>query len=271
VLVIGGSQAVNTQKSVEAEQFVVRDKDGRERARIGLRESGDFEFLASDQNGKVRMRMDLLVDGTASFRLNDGAEKGRLSLRVDPDGNSSLSFRDKSQDVPLFMSADSEGTPRLGLSDREGKTRLALYVGSDGIPGIDLYRKDGPGLSITENDRQLPRLFFFDADGVRSGIVVKEGGESALFFVGKNHESQIELGNFPDGRAFLVIKDKDGKSVFVAPSFNADPKAPEGPKVVQRGDGEQRPTTIVDKSHATPFLSLRRDHNSPGAAAQSRP
>ncbi len=55
VVVISGAQRADEAKSVEARQFIVRDNDGKERARLGLASDGEPALFIRGKDGQTRV------------------------------------------------------------------------------------------------------------------------------------------------------------------------------------------------------------------------
>ena len=116
VIMTGGAQRANDPKVVEAEQFVVRDKDGKERARLGLAAGGVPALFLRGKDGNERVIL----------QAGDQDDCGSLNLFGSGGGLQALS-------VVLDGGNRSVNSPSL-LLRRDDKTRINLNVVHDGPP-----------------------------------------------------------------------------------------------------------------------------------------
>jgi hypothetical protein len=109
VVIIGGAQKANDPKVVEAEAFIVRDKDGKERVRLGLAtDGGPTLFLrGKDGHNRVILQASEEDDCGGLFLFGSGKENG-LS-------------------VALNGGVQAVNSPSLVLR-RDDKTRINLNV-----------------------------------------------------------------------------------------------------------------------------------------------
>jgi hypothetical protein len=130
---------------VEAEQFVLVDRDGNPLGRWTVREDGTPGLALFDTNGRLRLSLDLGADGTSGVNVYD-ADGGprRAALAVRPDG-----------------------TPGLGLFNEQGHPRASVDLGADGSTGVNLYGWDGGPLRVSLAIRAdgTPALGLFDERG----------------------------------------------------------------------------------------------------------
>lgn len=74
-------------RTLEAEEFVLRDSRGQVRVTLGLTQNPSATVLRIDaENGKPRMRLIVAGDGTASLEMLDSGERIRVLLGVREDG-----------------------------------------------------------------------------------------------------------------------------------------------------------------------------------------
>jgi len=83
VVVMGQAPPHRLPKSIEAEEFVLRDSRGQVRASLGTPPgSNTTVFQFHGENGKPRTRITVASDGTSSFEVMDTADHVRLLLGV---------------------------------------------------------------------------------------------------------------------------------------------------------------------------------------------
>ena len=116
---IGQGLTGEVGKSIEAEQFVLRDADGKMRGELSTRVDRSPKLWLYDQAGVRRIEVSLLSDGDPGLRLLDRNEQIRATLGV------------------------VEGEPSLTLRDREGRDRVTLILLANGEPSLFLRDKEG--------------------------------------------------------------------------------------------------------------------------------
>jgi hypothetical protein len=119
-IVVMGQTASVPSRSVEAEQFVLRDSDG-----------------------KVRGAMGIGSDGAVGINLNDVKGQSRITVDLAADGTPGLDFYDQNGKMRATLALASAGTPGLGLYDPSGKLRASLDVPAHETPGLAFYHRDG--------------------------------------------------------------------------------------------------------------------------------
>lgn len=84
VVTIGGAQRANP-RAVEAEQFIVRDKDGKERARLGLASDGAPALFLRATDGSTRaiLQASDRDDSGSLYLFGEGGELDGLSVVLD--------------------------------------------------------------------------------------------------------------------------------------------------------------------------------------------
>ncbi len=117
-LVVMG-QAV-PERTVEAQQFVLRSRDGTVRGSIGITDNGAVGINLNDSKGQTRIDLDIASNGSPGLDLYDPNGKLRATLALGP-----------------------EGTPGLGLYDPNGKLRSSLNIPAANTPGLAFYHTNG--------------------------------------------------------------------------------------------------------------------------------
>ena len=107
-------------RSLEAEQFVLRDSGGSVRGAMGIGENGTVGINLNDAKGAARISIDLSADGSPGVDLYDQNGRERATLALGPDG-----------------------TPGFGLYDPNGRLRTSLDVPAVQTPGLAFYHPDG--------------------------------------------------------------------------------------------------------------------------------
>ncbi len=107
-----------SENIVKAEKFVLVDKDGKERAVLGMGENDPYAMLSGrevgphlalmDRDGKRRIELALWPEGSPSLFLMDRNGEPRASLAVGPDGLSKLILFDEDGDKLFEMPRSSD-------------------------------------------------------------------------------------------------------------------------------------------------------------------
>lgn len=119
VLLMGQTTSRQPQ-SLEAEQFVLRDSDGKVRGAMGITPEGSVGLNLTDVKGQTRITLDIAENGTPGMDFYDAQGKLRATFALGPNG-----------------------TPGMGLYDDKGKLRTSLDVPAANTPGLAFYHGDG--------------------------------------------------------------------------------------------------------------------------------
>jgi hypothetical protein len=125
VVMIGGAQRANDPKVVEAEGFIVRDKDGKERVRLGLATDGDPALFLRGKDGHNRVILQASEEDDCGglYLFGSGKETG-LSVVLDGGiravNSPSLVLRRDDKTV-INLNVDKTGLrPWLSFQDENG-------------------------------------------------------------------------------------------------------------------------------------------------------
>ena len=138
VVLMGQATTNKVAKVVEAEKFVLRDADGKGRARLESLPSGLVRLALLDKDENVQSvlgvgvgRPSLVLAGrnnktilTTSFLSISG--KSRLTLAVLPSGVQSLALTDNTGRTRAELAIEVDGSSTFGLFDRTGTARAVL-------------------------------------------------------------------------------------------------------------------------------------------------
>lgn len=132
VLFVSGQAKVSTKKTIEAEEFVLKDANGKTTAELSSSDAGpDLRFL--DQNGAVRLSVGVYA-GAPNMALFDQDSK-QVATFVSDETGSELWFGSGPTEKPLAaigtnLSMGKDGKPSLAsfvrLCDRKGHDRVEL-------------------------------------------------------------------------------------------------------------------------------------------------
>jgi hypothetical protein len=132
---------VNHSREIRAREFLVQDRDGKERVRL---RAGHLFFEEPDG----RPRATLAANDNEAVLLLAGKTKNSNGayLDVERDGSTSLVLADQKGKNRDYLSIERDGSTALVLSDHEGKTRISIQVDAQGNPTLSLYDKDGKAM-----------------------------------------------------------------------------------------------------------------------------
>ena len=133
---VGGAAAAGASRTVEAEEFVLRGRDGNVQARLGLLPDGS-PFLRLTGAGQSTVELSVLPGQGPALKLSDG--KALVSMRAKGDGTSEITLHSEGQEPRAAMFLEADGTPVLSMADAEGRVRAGLTISADGAPSLSLY------------------------------------------------------------------------------------------------------------------------------------
>jgi hypothetical protein len=109
------------QKRLDAELFVLRDAQGKERAKMGVTNTNATSLSLYDPAGIERVSIFVLADGTSSVSLADEQNVSRTMLfRSEMTGVDGLAILGPDMCNGSHLLVSSEGYPSLSLTDQQG-------------------------------------------------------------------------------------------------------------------------------------------------------
>ena len=158
---VGGATAAGGARTVEAEEFVLRGRDGNVQARLGLLPDGS-PYLQLTGAGQSTAELSVLPSQGPVLKLSDG--KALVSMRAKGDGSSEITLHSEGQEPRAAMFLEADGTPVLSMTDAEGRVRAGLTISADGAPSLSLYDESSLRAMLgTTGDRST--LTLLDAHG----------------------------------------------------------------------------------------------------------
>lgn len=122
VFVIGTASQRDT--IIEAQQFILKDEFGTERAVLGILQSGQAGLFLFDSNGKRTTSLNTSLDGTSVLGFHSASGEGRLLLSSDH----GLFLYDSTGSVRAMLYTKENGEPILSFYDSNHKKRIDLSV-----------------------------------------------------------------------------------------------------------------------------------------------
>ncbi len=148
-------------KTVTAQTFMLRDKNGNARGKFYMSDQGP-RLAITDARGKPRIILGLLKEREPHLSLADadGRVRARLSLEM---GVPHLVLRDRERKDRAIFATHADGSGRLQFFDSE-KTSNALLSNVGGASLLDLGSESG-GHAVLRVERGAPKLILTNADG----------------------------------------------------------------------------------------------------------
>lgn len=125
-------------ESVEARQFVVRDRDGNVRGAWGFGDDGALRLVLQNQADQRSVKLNLLPDGTSGLTFADSIGNPRMVLALLPDATGSLAFADESGRTRSAYGINPNGSVSLVFADQRGNTRAGFGVDPRGRSMLEL-------------------------------------------------------------------------------------------------------------------------------------
>ena len=131
-----GAAPASDSRSIEAEEFVLRGRDGNVSARLGLLPDGSPFLQLTGAGGQSTAELSVLPSQGPVLKLSDG--KALVSMRAKGDGSSEITLHSEGQEPRAAMFLEADGTPVLSMTDAEGRVRAGLTISADGSPSLSL-------------------------------------------------------------------------------------------------------------------------------------
>jgi len=232
-------------RTVEADEFVLLDREGRSRAKMMVTDGGP-ELCMFDEDGQKRLELRQTQIGSG-LRLFDANEVPVVALQLPQAANRAH--------LEIKSPQGSSLTRASGYSVRDaaehGRLHLSLLNGNYATLGISQEGQAGPStieMTATEGSRSLTlhndqgNLLFslFAADDGKTTLNMRhpeherslqistgatdQDGPGIAFFAPANEDGSggllpfLQLGFDPGRRPFVRIVDRDGRPQFTAPT-----------------------------------------------------
>jgi len=110
------------RKTVIAQEFVLTDEDGAERAALRMDSAQNVVLLFRDPRGDIKLHAGVSATGTPRVDLHYASGKGSIQLEADDQSNTAaLTVTGPGGTVRAAMGVTRNGTPVIVLLDEEGK------------------------------------------------------------------------------------------------------------------------------------------------------
>ncbi len=150
------------------------------------------EFVLLDRDGTQRAMMKVAPDGTTHLAMFDGYERDRADFRVTRDGAAAIGFYDQKGSPRVLVGASIDGRNGLAIYSTGGKQIASLSVTENNEASLTLYDPNTgmarAGLGTGPNG--TPALALFDQGGTdRAEIHVRANGKGGLVLVDENNKA----------------------------------------------------------------------------------
>jgi hypothetical protein len=159
VAVFGMGQTKPKPRTVEAEQFILRDGQGRARLTIGTPRFSEAAMGIGTDSPVIRLMDDrgterVILTTQSLYFVSEGLERA-ASIQAAPGGGGDLLLFD-SKGKKRFFATTSLDNPHLWLADDDEALRLSLSVNAK-EPTVTLSDSEGFQTSIGATDLVTPR------------------------------------------------------------------------------------------------------------------
>ena len=163
----GPSVGIEPVKRIEAEEFVMRDAEGRARATLGFRDDA-IGLAVFDAAGARRLALGIEQDGRTGLFLDDAQGESRAYLILWDDGRPHLQLLDSDSRPRAGMGLhpggeswlsfdDAKGNGRFSLADHGYDMMLAMYDTKAAMPRAQLrLLRDGSPTFILRDENSKP-------------------------------------------------------------------------------------------------------------------
>ena len=207
----GGSGAAKAEEAVaealRARAFVLVDAEGKERGRLGQAPEG-LGLVLKDANARSRLALVVSAGDAAQLLASDVQGKPRLAVGVlgreaPGEGNETVGMHVRGADGKYLITQDasSEGTAVI-FNSRRGEGGFEIGVRPDGSEaGIAIRALDGkPRITLGAGPRG-------------SGLGLQDA----------NAKERLALWSAPQAGAGVVVRDGQGRDIWLAPPPQANP------------------------------------------------
>lgn len=233
-----GAAGGKVSNEVQAERFVVVDKNGKTRVELGL-------------NGK----------GVAGLRVSDEQSEQRISLSVGPRGGEPALILNgtKPEEFVMVTAFDVSLWNKNGYSDLDGselsfhdkkKAQNSAYLSlRDGEISLSFNNSAGGGTTLTTRSDGMSRLTLWDTYGGGVALDVAPDDTTMLGLFDKRRQRRAVLALHPDGSPAFELNDQQGTRRAVvglkadgSPLLGLTDKAGKTRTLTAEADDASRPT-----------------------------
>ena len=117
---------------IEAQQFMLRDKDGAIRGSWMAADDGSMRLQLQAPGSKAGLSLSVLAGGASGITVRDSAGRSRAVLGLLPDQTVSMLFADENGTTRTVLSLVRGGSSTLVFADRSGSAKVGMGVDARG-------------------------------------------------------------------------------------------------------------------------------------------
>ena len=207
VFLMGGAGSKSVvQEVVESESFVVKDKSGKIRVRMGLEADGSSGLRIFDANGVLRVKTVLTAEGVAGLSLNSLKEVKSVGLAADKDG-SGVIFLGEDDQMGRFAVQNLKDETSLYILDKKKQPRVELRSTSGGDANLSLFKGLNDGVSLKVKSDGTSRIDVGGPIKKQTSITLMRGPDGgSTLDMGETGTRRALLFASPDGKAGLGVQ-----------------------------------------------------------------
>jgi hypothetical protein len=182
-----GQQAWPGKKVIEANEFILKDKDGNLRGLLGFADNGEPRLTLLGSKGLSVVEVGLRHPaGNPGVVLTDAAGQFRAGILLDEAGNPSFTIHGRNGKARLGLFAEEGNATGVVVFDEAETPRLrVLWQQDDDQPVVALHdRKGSLRAALQLQTGGLAELICFDAGGLCRSVIA-EGLVATLDPTGK--------------------------------------------------------------------------------------
>jgi hypothetical protein len=217
ILVAGAIRDVPDE--LEARRFVLRDKDGKERARLAFDALGNPDLELLDKEGNPRVDLFVDADGIPTLNLADPSGKGGVLLAA-PSDTMGINVRDKDGKVRLHLGMGDHNYSYMSI-EGENNANLMMMMLNKGEPALRLRSAAGPSILLHVQDDgrasfNLMNIKKGDRDRVRATMSLMPDGLLGFDLLDPDGKTpRLTIGLNPEGLLRQTFNDKNGRRRIV--------------------------------------------------------
>ena len=201
-----------TWLAVGAENTVQSDGEG---VKIEVRAQ---RFIVVDKAGTERARLGILENGEAGMTIGNKEKTASVSIALDRFGGPRITLMNGKGEELFALGIMKDKHPVLVMSDEQGTRRLVMIVGSGGAVTIELNDTKQKGrCTIALAETGEPKILLKDnQERVRASLTLLDSGTVALDLWDRNGRARVVFQINPEDIADAAVFGADGLPIWSA-------------------------------------------------------
>jgi hypothetical protein len=191
VLAVMG-QAGPRPRSVDAEEFILKDSSGKRRAVLSVAQGGLAHLAFYDRQDAPRLGLGVGGNGAPTLALADAGGHARAKLELQADGVARVILLDEKYRLAVVVGVSRQGAPWVGLSNHQSGSGAEMGVLDNGDASFSLTDSSGkiratlgladgsPTMMLTD-EKGSPRVGVSASRGQDASIGLLDGGGKVLW------------------------------------------------------------------------------------------